>query len=352
MPGKSRASTLRSRASSRKSAAQNRSRRATRPATEESDSDSQNNSDQEDEGEKTPTGRKAAVRASSAVQDMQATPATPTKQSRELLAGLDLSGTQSNGDDGSTEHMEDAISKKVSELTAKGWRPEEELDGVGGEDEDDDAYAGVDLISNSDEDDAAIRKREVMSFRQPEMSLDEQGDLARRLSLSDAGSDLMEWNGFDDFEGNPTNGSMPSNGAISRFLDYDESRPASFLLADDDNAFPREPRFSDGHRKVRFQDELDSDDSSDDDDLAEAFPDIFMETHQFTPSFQRVNDGDIFLEEGSDAGSVWDFDGEELAVEGDEEDEDEDDSWSDSDGSSGDDDCMWNILVPQMFLLT
>ncbi|GAM90521.1 hypothetical protein ANO11243_085650 [Dothideomycetidae sp. 11243] len=230
--------------------------------------------------------------------------------------------------------MEDAISKKISELAASGWRPEEELAGLdveGDGDEDDDAYAGVDLISHSDEDDTAIRKQEALSFREPEMSLVEQGDLARRLSLSDAGSDMMEWNGFDD---------MDNDHAVTgfgRFLDYDESRPASFLLADDeDSSFPREPKFgTDNPRKVRFQDEIDGSDgdSSDEEEMSETFPDIFTDTPQFTPSFQRTNPDEMYIDDGSDAGSVWDFEGDEPHLE-DEEDDEEEDDWSESDGSS------------------
>ena len=122
-------------------------------------------------------------------------------------------------------------------MAASGWRPEEELAGLGGEEDDDDAYDGVDHISVSDEDDAAIRKQESRSFRQSSGPFGEQDDFARKFSMSDAGSEMMEWNGFDDFDAAPGSDGV----GISRFLDYDESRPASFLLADDDDsAFPRE----------------------------------------------------------------------------------------------------------------
>ncbi|KAF2147837.1 hypothetical protein K461DRAFT_298448 [Myriangium duriaei CBS 260.36] len=336
MPGKSKSAPSKERNSAHKPAGQARPNLSLKATSQSSSSNTEEQNDEDDEdGDRTPLASKAAVTAPSTAQDTLQTPTTPTKHSRELLAGLDLSTSSPRMED-TPYRMEDAITKKVSELTASGWRPEEELNGFSfDEEDDDDAYAGVDLLSVSDEDDDAIRKQESRSHRHPEMSLSEQDDLARRLSLSDAGSDMMEWNGFDDADFTTGSRSPSTVTDISRFLTYDETRPASFLLADNDNIFPREPKFSsDNLRKVRFQDEVDGSDgdSSDDDDLSETFPDIFTDTPQFTPSFQRTNNDEMFLDDGSDAGSVWDFEGEEHRVE--DEEEDEEDEWSESDGSS------------------
>lgn len=294
-------------------------------------SDGQEQDEEEDAEDRTPTARKSAIHAPSSAPEASLAMQTPTQASREMLAGLDLSGEPQATPGGG---MSDAIDKRVSELAASGWRPEEELAGIVGEDDDDDAYAGVDLISLSDEDDDAIRKQESRSFRQPSVPFGEQDSFARKLSISDAGSDNGEWHGFDDLD--LTQGS-------EGFLDFDETRPASFLLADDESSFPRDRFTYDHNRKVRFQDELDgSDGESSDDDGAEAFPDIFLDTPQFTPSFQLMNDDDIYIDDGSDAGSVWDFDGEGHESQVQDDDEEDEEEWSESDGASSGYDCMYH----------
>ncbi|KAF2225584.1 hypothetical protein BDZ85DRAFT_257735 [Elsinoe ampelina] len=265
--------------------------------------------DEDEDNESTPTKSKIAIRAPSMASRLPKTPTTPTSQSRKLLAGLELDMPQGAVAD-PTEHAE-AVHMKMAELQAAGWRPEEELANVGAEDEDDDDYEGVDLISHSDEDDAAIRATENRLFRDPDMSMADQNSLARRLSLSDDGDDEVEWNGFDDNIG-------PS--FTDSFL-VEEPHLPSFMLKDDDEMdFAKEKKLTgESQRKVRFEDEVGgSDGSSDSDESAEDFPDIFTD-FSLKPYYTRNHDDEI--EEGSDAGSVWDFEGDEMNIDDDDDDD-------------------------------
>ncbi|KAF4553690.1 Hypothetical protein D9617_6g094210 [Elsinoe fawcettii] len=276
-------------------------------ATSSGAMDTDEDGDEEDDSDSTPTRSKMAVRIPSMASDMPKTPTTPTTQSRKLLAGLDLdipssSVTNTTGDD-------EAVHMKMAELQASGWRPEEELASTGAEDDED--YDGVDLISQSDEDEAAIRATENRLFRDPDMSLSEQNKLARRLSLSDDGGDEIEWNGFDD-------STTPS--FADSFLVEGNNLPSFMLKDDEEPDFLREKRSSgEGQRKVRFEDEVDgSDASSDSDQTTDDFPDIFTD-FSLKPYYTRNHDDEI--EEGSDAGSVWDFEGDEMNLDDDDDDD-------------------------------
>ncbi|PNS13782.1 hypothetical protein CAC42_3275 [Sphaceloma murrayae] len=264
-----------------------------------------------EDSDKTPTRSKTAAKTPSMAPVSSQRPITPTTQSTELLAGLDLGLCRSSLD------TPDAISKKIAELEAAGWRPEEELASIGAEDDED--YEGVDLISHSDEDDAAIRATENKLFREPQTAVHEQGDLARRPTLSDDGDEEMEWNGFDD-------------AGFTSFADSfiaDEEKLPSFMLKEEDE-YHREKR-SEGQRKVRFQDQVDDSGTSSDSDVSvEDFPDIFTD-FPLKPYYTNTHDDE--LEDGSDAGSVWDFEGDEMHL--DHNDDDDTESVGSTGSSSG-----------------
>ncbi|PSK58747.1 hypothetical protein B9Z65_6762 [Elsinoe australis] len=296
-------------------------RSTSRPANTSTTAGAEDNEEDEDsdDSDRTPTRAKMAVRPPPMALGLPKTPTTPTTQSRELLAGLDLSLPPSSQDIHPTD-TPDVISQKIAELQANGWRPEEELASL----DDDEDYAGVDLISHSDEDDAAIRATENKLFRKPQTSMREQGDLVRRPSLSDDGSENMEWNGFDD---------AGFTSFADSFTADEENMPSFMLKEDDDMDFPREKRLSaENQRKVRFQDEVDESDASSDSDMtAGDFPDIFTDFH-LKPYYTKSHDDDI-EGEGSDAGSVWDFEGDEMNL--DYEDDDDTASLGSTGSSSG-----------------
>lgn len=255
------------------------------------------------------------------------------------LAGPDLNGgiDQRNNaqENRSAEH--DAVRQRMQELSAQGWVPEEEA-GLGADDEDDDnAYQGVDDISESDSDEARIHEFEAESmYQEPDMSIWEQHDLARRLSLSAV--DGTEWNGF------PESLTWTRETSVARpILDLDEDRPPAFLIEEDmiapdgQNGLPR---------KVRFQDEQDASDSNSDDESAtEVFPDIFVDQDNIS-SFIHMTDNEQHFDAGSDAGSVYDFDAQEMNF------DDSDDSSYDSYESSDDDECMSALRRWQNMMLT
>jgi len=249
-------------------------------------------------------------------------------------------------DDDDDEEMTKAIERKVSELAASGWRPTEETDtqkthGVDGknteEEDDDEAYNAIDLLSDSEEDDKAVRKHESKTL------MDEPEIPFRRQSFSDAASDNVDWDGFD--YGNFS--TMHNVDEPLYLLDFDESRPATFLMDDDDandsQSTFKDSRFIDSQRKVRFEDELDGSDvdSTDEETVADRFPDIFLDSSHLGSSFQVMNDDNTYLDDGSDAGSVWDFNGDEMDVDDvDNEDSDSDDTSLDDDDSMFFDQCI------------
>ena len=286
-------------------------------------------------------GKEADVYAPSAIAALPVN--TPSKQSRELLAGLQLRSDvknsmpppsnkpsrkkQANSDN-------DAISQKMSELEAQGWQPDEEDYGIA----DDDDYDAVDMISDSEDDDNTMRKREEKSIF-GNRSREEENDLARRLSLCSNATDDIDFAGFDNFDFDPAQAIDPTQvRSIGKWLDiHFDSRRTSFDDVSQD-VFTEDSVTSNAgqSRRVRFQDEVDMSDlgSSDSEPDNETFPDLFGDAHpNHSPAMHQLTNSMQF-DDGSDAGSCWDFDGDQPI------DLEEDDT-SNSSATSDGNDCRF-----------
>lgn len=299
------------------------------PEVEEDESE-----DLEEDADRTPTKSRQSS------EDLLRTPTAMAKKSTSMMAHLDLDDDQhSLFDDDSEATMQTAIDKKMAQLTAEGWRPDEELAGLGSA-EDDDDYAALEGISDSDEDDRTIRKREARSLKDPQMSLAEQGDLARRLSLSSNDSD--EWNGFDDLDFSTPGSAYRTDQRLSEYLPFDENRPAAFLLDEGgESTFPRSPKLTaENARRVRFEETEDLSDKDDSDADDDVFPDLFLDVS--ATEIQDVILAEGYYDDSSDgASTVFDFDGDEMDM--DDDSDDSDMLSTDSEGSSSGYECMSHI---------
>jgi hypothetical protein len=177
----------------------------------------------------------------------------------------------------------------------------------------DDDYAGVDLISDSEEDEPDVEVAEEQAIIESE-----EDDNDNAVLQPDNDDDQSSWAGFDlDEEPTFRGGDPLFNEQISR-----TSTPNMYAEATAWEATTS--------RRVRF--DLSDSDSSDTE--VNAFPDIFLDQNSLDPQFRRTiendynNDNDDPL---SDEGSYWDFRGDEVDV---TETVGDDDS-EDSTGSSG-----------------
>lgn len=252
---------------------------------------------------------------------------TPTKQSRDLLAGLQLQSARAEKE--KNFPMVEALKKKIAELEASGWVPdEEEIDGL-----DDDDYNGVDLDNDQDESyENARLDRERAMFLAGDMAPDQQTALARRLSLQTNDTDDMDLTALEDWDFAP--GDAPSIGAfLAREHDAHASGFGSLFSTTAEDSFLEK---TETQRRVRFEDEIDGSDrgSVDSDQIAETFPDLFMEADQLGAAIQQATEAEFFLDDGSDTGSCWDFDGDEMQIIVDDSDEEEEGSGNESEGAS------------------
>lgn len=249
-------------------------------------------------------------------------------------------------DVGDNDSMSGDLERKMFELQASGWRPPEET----AETPDDDDYGSVDLLSDTEEEDAHLRKQEESLLTAEEgLSAISDETLARRLSLSSQGSrdsDVAYADFSDDFM---FSSETPWSTSIQHLhpdnlLDYStvfgggEETPLARKVSQES---------VETQRRVRFQDELDisegdSSDSEADDDL---YPDLFVPQDQVDPSFLRdieaaADDHDLYKDDDSDAASCWDFEADEAAMLFDEDS-------SDSDGSAGSSgyESMWMMYA-------
>ncbi|GAB7339371.1 hypothetical protein MBLNU457_6011t1 [Dothideomycetes sp. NU457] len=288
-----------------------------------------------DEDDSTTTANEPAVPRDLSTGGLQESFDTPTKQSRELLQSLKLQSAQAERVKDFA--MKDAIQRKISELEENGWAPDdEEFPGL-----DDDDYNDVDLIHDQDESFKSARlEKERAKFLAGEMDAREQSQLARRLSLNtNATSDMEDMEEMDltvldelDFAPGDAN-------SLGFFLDqehrakYGDSAENIFSPDSDGSFFEQ----AETQRRVRFEDELDGSDagSIDSDQVAETFPDLFMEAHQLGPLFQHMANNELFNDDdGSETGSCWDFDGDEMAIDAESEDHQEDDESDEEVGAS------------------
>lgn len=284
------------------------------------------------DGENTTTGNEAAVPMDlSTPRGIQKSSDTPTKDPRELLAGLRLQSAQAEKVKDFV--MADAIKRKISELEEDGWAPdEEEFPGL-----DDDDYNEVDLVNDQDESYKSARlEKERAKFLAGEMDAQEQTQLARRLSLNtNATSDMddMDLTILDELDFAPGDAN-----SLGFFLDqehrakYGDSGQNIFSPDSDSSFFEQ----AETQRRVRFEDELDGSDagSIDSDQVAETFPDLFMEAHQLGPLFQHMANDELFNDDGSETGSCWDFEGDEMPIDAESEEHHEDDDSEEEVGAS------------------
>jgi len=305
--------------------------------------------DEKEDDEETPNADTPAVASvPSVASGLRQLLETPTKNPRELLAGLQIKSAQAKK--AKDFGMYEAIKTKIAELEAAGWRPEVEIANLD-HDEDDD-YDGVDLINDSDESHKTMRLEEERAmFLAGDITADEQTALARRLSLDTNGTDEMDLTILDDLDDVP--GEIRSVGMLlewehetklGRNADDDIFRPSS----SDSAAEQRE-----NQRRVRFEDEIDGSDagSVDSELVAETFPDLFMEAHQLGPAILQMTEDDFLLDDRSDAGSCWDFDGDaDMQLDMDDDDDDDDSSEDSVDESSGFDCRLMHPVISCMLL--
>jgi hypothetical protein len=177
----------------------------------------------------------------------------------------------------------------------------------------DDDYAGVDLISDSEEDEPDVEEAEEQAIIESE----EDDDNDDAVLQPDNDDDQSSWAGFD-LDDVPTFG---GDGADDPLFDDHISRTSTPNMYAEATAWE-----ASSARRVRF--DLSDSDSSDTE--VNLFPDIFLDQNSLDPQFRQTieNDND---ELPSDEGSYWDFRGDEAEVaENAAADEDED-----SDGSTG-----------------
>lgn len=189
---------------------------------------------------------------------------------------------------------------------------------------DDSDYSGVDLISDSEEDEPDVEVAEEQAIIESE----EEDDFADPQSAME---ELENWNGFDALDDDE-----PDNTFFAEQLPQSDG-PDVFTGAADWVADAEETENEsqpEAPRRVRFDladsdSELSDTEENDNDNI---FPDIFLDQGSLDPSFRRTieNDHDKDNDDPpSDDGSYWDFNGED----GDMLDEGEDVAINQSDSS-------------------
>jgi hypothetical protein len=152
----------------------------------------------------------------------------------------------------------------------------------------DDDYGGVDLISDSEDDEPDVEVAEEQAIIASE---EESNDFVPQPERDD---DQSSWAGFDvDDE--------PQSVQDGLFFQEQIDRTAYPDLYTEATAWDGNIR-----RRVRFDlSDSDSNTSDDDDNI---FPDIFVDQNSLDPSFRRAieNDNDNY-DPPSDDGSYWDF---------------------------------------------
>lgn len=180
---------------------------------------------------------------------------------------------------------------------------------------DDSDYSGVDLISDSEEDEPDVEDAEEQAIIESEM----EGDVVQPQQY---GTDEIvhgTWNGFEVedlndpgaayFEEQVATGDIPDV-----FLDATGWIEEAELESEDE-----EESLPETARRVRF-DLSDSDSSpsdAEDNDHDSIFPDIFMDQGSLDPGFRRTIENDHNKDNDdplSDDGSYWDFNGDEAEL--------------------------------------
>lgn len=198
----------------------------------------------------------------------------------------------------SSRAMDQAVKQRMRELDQAGWRPEEEEIETILEDDD---YAGVDLVSDSEEEgnDDALRRQEE-SFLINAADLDVQ-------STSFQGN-MDDMHTFDDLA---FSANQPS---IYASL-FGDTQLEPGLDSVDQQRSPKDVSSLEQHqanppRRVRFEDFDDLDDT-DDEPRIHSFPDLFGDDLGLATTF-HLADAALLADDASDAGSCWDFDGDQM----------------------------------------
>lgn len=159
----------------------------------------------------------------------------------------------------------------------------------------DDDYAGVDLISDAEEDEPDVEVAEEQAIIESEE--DDNDDVLQ----PDNDDDQSSWAGFD-LEDEPT------FGGGNPLFDERISRTSTPNMYAEATAWE-----ATSSRRVRF--DLSDSDSSDTE--VNIFPDIFLDQNSLDPQFRQTIENDYNNDNDdppSDEGSYWDFRGDEVDV--------------------------------------
>lgn len=191
-------------------------------------------------------------------------------------------------------------------------------------DEDDD-YSGVDLISDTEEDEPDVEVAEEQAIIESE----EEDDIVNPQPADDEDE---FWGPYDSLKGGPD--LFPEE-------QTDQASPADILSGAAEwmgSGDESEPEVT---RRVRF--DLSDSETVESDIDDNIFPDIFLDQGSLDPGFRRTIENDKNKDNddsGSDDGSYWDFRGEDEEM-GEEEADDEDNKSESSCGSSSGYESMW-----------
>ena len=197
----------------------------------------------------------------------------------------------------------------------------------------DDDYGGVDLISDSDEDEPDVEVAEEQAII--ESAEDDDDDVLQSDPRPSIEDDQNSWDGIDMDSQEVLGEDVPFfDEQMARMNAPDHDTVATVWNAtnsqsDDEDEAEASPETS---RRVRFDLSESSAGSDDDDDL---FPDIFLDQSSLDPAFRRIiESGDDNDDAGasSEEGSYWDFQGSDPGAGPEQSDAEASDS---STGSSG-----------------
>jgi hypothetical protein len=180
----------------------------------------------------------------------------------------------------------------------------------------DDDYGGVDLISDSEEDEPDVEVAEERAIIESEE--DDNNDIALQPGNDD---DESSWAGFEvDDE--------PPFSSVDPLFDEHIPRTSTPNMYAEATAWE-----ATGSRRVRF--DLSDSDSSDTE--VNIFPDIFLDQNSLDPQFRQTIENDFNNDNDdppSEEGSYWDFRGDEVEMTA-SLDVDEEEGSDGSTGSSG-----------------
>lgn len=186
------------------------------------------------------------------------------------------------------------------------------------EDTSDDDYSGVDLVSDSEDDEADVRAAEEAAIIESEFEDDDNESAATPRPVHDADveadeddDDHSSWGGFDLESEGHAHSVAGTPGPTQFFADA----VADDQLAESAEVAVAENETTPNVRRVHFEY---SESSSEDSDIADdVFPDIFLEQDRLDPRFRREIENDRSrdnLDNVSDDGSFWDFAGDNNGV--------------------------------------